>query len=84
MAEWDARFSAKPLPISPLLVKTHAGLMRPRGRALGDLPGLFGDSLPDGWGRLPIVRELAALGRLAIETTDLDRLAMIGGGGMGR
>ncbi|MCA0423363.1 MAG: type II toxin-antitoxin system HipA family toxin [Proteobacteria bacterium] len=83
VAEWDAAFAANPLALSPLLVKEHIGLLRPRGRAFGDLPGLFGDSLPDGWGRLLIDRELAARGRQSIDITDLDRLAMIGRDGMG-
>lgn len=83
VAEWAPAFSADPLPVSPLLVKTYAGLLRPRARAFGNVPGLFGDSLPDGWGRLLIDRELAARGRQSLDTTDLDRLAMIGADGMG-
>lgn len=83
VAEWDAPFAAVPLPVSPLLVKTHTSLLRPRGRAFGDLPGLFGDSLPDGWGRLLIDRELAARGQRDSDLTDLDRLAMVGRDGMG-
>lgn len=83
VAEWEPSFTADPLPVSPMLVKAHSGLLRPRGRGFGDLPGLFGDSLPDGWGRLLIDRELAARGRQAIDITDLDRLAMIGTDGMG-
>ncbi|MGY6634226.1 MAG: type II toxin-antitoxin system HipA family toxin [Alkalilacustris sp.] len=83
VAEWDGDFVADPLPVSPLLVKRHDSLLRPRGRGFGDLPGLFGDSLPDGWGRLLIDRELAARGRPAIAITDLDRLAMVGVDGMG-
>lgn len=82
-AEWDQGFAADPLPLSPLLVKRHDALLRPRGRGFGDLPGLFGDSLPDGWGRLLIDRELAARGRHAADITDLDRLAMVGTDGMG-
>lgn len=83
VAEWDQGFAADPLPISPLLVKRHDSLLRPRGRGLDDLPGLFGDSLPDGWGRLLIDRELAARGRRMTDITDLDRLALVGPHGMG-
>jgi serine/threonine-protein kinase HipA len=82
-AEWDPAFAARPLPISPLLVKTHAGLLRPRGRAFDGLPGVFGDSLPDGWGRLLIDRELQSRGRSLADITPLDRLAMVGLDGMG-
>ncbi|MFC3180652.1 type II toxin-antitoxin system HipA family toxin [Cypionkella sinensis] len=81
--EWESTFIVQPLPVSPLLVKTYTGLLRPRGRAFGDLPSLFGDSLPDGWGRLLIDRDLAARGRSAVDITDLDRLAMVGRDGMG-
>jgi serine/threonine-protein kinase HipA len=83
VAEWDRNFIAEPLPISPLLIRQPQGLLRPRGRGFGDLPGLFGDSLPDGWGRLLIDRSLAAQGRSRSDVTDLDRLAMVGTGGMG-
>ncbi|MCG6112279.1 MAG: type II toxin-antitoxin system HipA family toxin [Paracoccus sp.] len=83
VAEWDKGFAADPLPLSPLLVRRPQGLLRPRGRGFGDLPGLFGDSLPDGWGRLLIDRNLAARGRARTDITDLDRLAMVGTGGMG-
>lgn len=82
-AEWDATFAASPLPLSPLLVKDHASLLRSRNRAFGDLPGLFGDSLPDGWGRLLVDRELAARGKSRSSITDLDRLSMVGQHGMG-
>ncbi len=83
VAEWVPAFATAPLPLSPVLVKNHIGLLRPRGRGFGDLPGLFGDSLPDGWGRLLIDRELAAKGRSVIDLTDLDRLALVGPEGMG-
>lgn len=83
VAEWDRAFVADPLPLSPLVVREPQGLLRPRGRGFGDLPGLFGDSLPDGWGRLLIDRNLAARGRARSDVTDLDRLAMVGTGGMG-
>ena len=83
VVEWDTAFAAQPLPLSPLLVKSHNSLLRPRGRAFSDLLSLFGDSLPDGWGRLLIDRELAARGRPSVTITDMDRLAMIGRDGMG-
>lgn len=82
-AEWAPEFQRSPLPLSPLLLRQYTALLRPRGRAFGDLPGLFGDSLPDGWGRLLIDRDLAARGRTASGITDLDRLAMVGCDGMG-
>ncbi|NYS26829.1 HipA N-terminal domain-containing protein [Rhodobacteraceae bacterium 2376] len=83
VAEWAQGFAVDPRPVSPPLVKRHDSLLRPRGRGFGDLPGLFGDSLPAGWGRLLIDRELAARGRTLVDVTDLDRLALVGTDGMG-
>jgi len=83
VAQWDPAFARAPLPVSPLRVKSHNTLLRSPEGAFGELPGVFGDSLPDGWGRLLIDRDLAARGRLATDITDLDRLAMIGSDGMG-
>lgn len=83
VAEWDPGFSARSLPLSPLRIKSYNALLRPQQRAFGDLPALFGDSLPDGWGRLLIDRELAARGVSRVEITDLERLALVGTDGMG-
>jgi serine/threonine-protein kinase HipA len=82
--EWDPTFVATPLPISPYHIKTLAGLYRTGNPSAFDgLPGVFGDSLPDGWGRLLIDRELErrGIGRSAI--TPVDRLAIVGTQGMG-
>ena len=81
--EWDSGFATRPVPLSPLLVRTHVGLLRPRGRAFDGLPGFIGDSLPDGWGRLLMDRALATRYEMSAAATDLDRLAMIGCHGMG-
>lgn len=83
VAEWNPDFEQAHLNISPLLVKSYTGLLRSKGRAFGELPGLFGDSLPDGWGRLLIDRTLTSRGRSRAEITDLTRLAMVGSHGMG-
>ncbi|WP_417271116.1 type II toxin-antitoxin system HipA family toxin [Celeribacter sp.] len=83
VAEWDAEFASKGLRLSPLLIKSYNELLRSKSRAFGELHGLFGDSLPDGWGRLLIDRTLASRGRSRTEITDIDRLAMIGTHGMG-
>ena len=50
VAEWDQGFAADPLPISPLLVKRHDALLRPRGRGFGDLPGLSATACPTAGG----------------------------------
>lgn len=82
--EWDPSFVAAPLPISPYHVKTLAGLYRTGNTAAFEgLPGVFGDSLPDGWGRLLIDRELERRGSGRIAITPVDRLAIVGTHGMG-
>lgn len=82
--EWDPSFVAAPLPISPYHVKTLAGLYRTGNTAAFEgLPGVFGDSLPDGWGRLLIDRELERRGSGRTAITPVDRLAIIGTHGMG-
>lgn len=82
--EWDPAFVAEPLPISPYTVKTLAGLYRTgTPAAFEGLPGVFGDSLPDGWGRLLIDRELERRGSGRTAITPVDRLAIVGTHGMG-
>ena len=82
--EWDPAFLANPLPISPYHIKTLAGLYRTDNPAAFEgLPGVFGDSLPDGWGRLLIDRELERRGSGRTAITPVDRLAIVGTHGMG-
>ncbi|MGC9369417.1 MAG: type II toxin-antitoxin system HipA family toxin [Paracoccaceae bacterium] len=82
--EWDPAFVADPLPISPYHIKTLAGLYRTGNPAAFEgLPGVFGDSLPDGWGRLLIDRELERRGSGRTAITPVDRLAIVGTHGMG-
>lgn len=82
--EWDPVFVADPLPISPYHIKTLAGLYRTDSPAAFEgLPGVFGDSLPDGWGRLLINRELERRGSGRAAITPVDRLAIVGTHGMG-
>ncbi|WP_411976565.1 type II toxin-antitoxin system HipA family toxin [Sulfitobacter faviae] len=82
--EWDPSFVAAPLPISPYHIKTLAGLYRTGNTAAFEgLPGVFGDSLPDGWGRLLIDRELERRGSGRTAVTPVDRLAIVGTHGMG-
>lgn len=82
--EWDPSFVVASLPISPYHIKTLAGLYRTGNTAAFEgLPGVFGDSLPDGWGRLLIDRELERRGSGRTAITPVDRLAIVGTHGMG-
>jgi serine/threonine-protein kinase HipA len=60
------------------------GLVWPRDpRAFDGLHGVFGDSLPDAWGRLLLERRLRHAGRSTTELTVLERLALVGREGRG-
>ena len=81
--EWDIGFSATPLPISPYAIRSLDELHLGKPNPFEGLPGVFADSLPDGWGRLLIDRELARQGRALHELTPVDRLAIVGRQGIG-
>lgn len=81
--EWDQDFRRDPLPVSPIRVRQYDGLLFGDAAAFDGLPGLFGDSLPDGWGRLLVDREMTRRGRGLHRITPVDRLAIVGLHGMG-
>lgn len=81
--EWDAAFAMGSIPVSPLNRKGYSGLLVPNNRRGATLPSLFEDSLPDGWGRLLLDREIAARGISRAAIGDLERLAYVGRHGAG-
>ena len=81
--EYGLSFLKNPLPISPLRFPVEPGLKTIDRNLLEGLPGLFYDSLPDGWGRLLLDRSLRQQGILSNQLTPLDRLAHVGKTGMG-
>ena len=50
--EYEPDFIASGIQLSPLRLPLQNGLIEHRDRGFGPLPGLFDDSLPDGWGLL--------------------------------
>lgn len=81
--EYAASFLEKGIKISPLRLPLQPGL-KTFDRGLFDgLPGVFNDSLPDGWGRLLLDRALRAMKIPPDELSPLDRLAYVGLKGMG-
>lgn len=70
-------------PISPFSLPLKPTVFVPAGMNFGGLWGVFGDSLPDSWGRLLMDRMLRRHGRDPAETDQLERLAIIGESGMG-
>jgi serine/threonine-protein kinase HipA len=67
-----------PLPLQGAAQAAYAG-----PRHFEGLPGFIADSLPDGWGMLLMDRALRKIGRDPRAVSVLDRLAIVGDGGIG-
>jgi len=81
--EYDKEFLKTGIELSPYKLPLKAGLFECKDDTFDGLWGLFADSLPDGWGRLLMDRHLMRLGVNPNTLTPLDRLAYVGGHGMG-
>ncbi|ESQ91471.1 protein HipA [Asticcacaulis sp. AC460] len=80
--EYDPDFVTTGLELSPYKLPLGLGI-RTADDGFEGLFGLFNDSLPDGWGRLLLDRRARAQGIDHRTLTALDRLAFVGGDGMG-
>ena len=76
--EYDRTFLLKELDLSPFFLPLQAELFQFDVNLFEGLPGVFNDSLPDGWGRLLFDRFLRSQGILPAEVTPLDRLSGVG------
>ncbi len=81
--EYDATFLARGLNISPLELPFQVNIQTFDPHLFEGLPGVFNDSLPDGWGRLLLDRFLRSNNILREEISPLDRLAHVGFTGIG-
>lgn len=81
--EFDREFLATGLEISPLQLARRPGVIETRDPVFEFLPGVFADSLPDGWGRLLLDRAARRQGMRPELLTPLDRLAHVGRDGIG-
>lgn len=81
--EYDISFIPKGLEISPLKLPLMNGLQSFDYTPFEGLPGVFNDSLPDGWGRLLFDRYVKSQNLLPEEFSPLDRLAYVGFTGLG-
>lgn len=72
--EFDAVFLQHALPLSPFKFPVQAGAIEHRDRDFAPLPGVFDDSLPDGWGRLLMDRHFQQQGLDPRRVSVLDRL----------
>ena len=76
--EYDASFIASGPAISPLRLPLQPGVSSFDTHLFGGLPGVFNDSLPDGWGRLLFDRWARSKNILPSDITPLNRLAHVG------
>ncbi|GAB4195032.1 MAG: type II toxin-antitoxin system HipA family toxin [Wenzhouxiangellaceae bacterium] len=81
--EYDRTFIEHGLEISPIRLPLKLGVSHFEHNVFEGLPGVFNDSLPDGWGRLLFDRFARSQGIIPTEITPLDRLAYVGQYGMG-
>ncbi|MDY0000239.1 MAG: type II toxin-antitoxin system HipA family toxin [Polyangia bacterium] len=81
--EYAPEFLATGHSLSPFKLPFAPGLFEHGDRRFGPLPGLFDDSLPDGWGLLLMDRHFGRLGRSQAEIGPLERLAFLGRHTMG-
>lgn len=81
--EYDRDFVDQGLEISPLQLPLKPGLQSFDKALFEGLPGVFNDSLPDGWGRLLFDRFARSQQILPAAITPLDRLAHVGLYGLG-
>lgn len=81
--EYHNDFIETGLEISPFYLPLKKGVTSGKSNLFEGLFGVFNDSLPDGWGRLLLDRQVRAHGIEHQSLTPLDRLAYIGSNGMG-
>ncbi|MDP6635305.1 MAG: type II toxin-antitoxin system HipA family toxin [Phycisphaerae bacterium] len=81
--EYRPEFLDTDLNLSPFRLPFESGLFEHTDREFGPLPGLFDDSLPDGWGLLLMNRHFRSLGLDPAEVSVLDRLSWLGTRTMG-
>lgn len=81
--EYSKNFLDSGLELSPYKLPLRAGVFVCDDNVFEGLYGLFGDSLPDGWGRLLLDRHFLNAGVSYNSITPLDRLSYIGKYGVG-
>lgn len=81
--EYDSAFLDRRLDISPINLPLRPGVQSFDRHVFEGLPGVFNDSLPDGWGRLLFDRMMNSKGMSHGEPDPLTWLAYAGRSGMG-
>ncbi len=81
--EYCPAWLADGFSISPLELPLKAGVFEAKPRPFNGAFGVFEDSLPDGYGRYLLHKTLLRQGIDDSKLTVIDRLALVGEGGMG-
>jgi len=81
--QYHPKFVENGFELSPFHLPLQSGLFECKESAFEGLFGLFNDSLPDGWGKLLLDRQLLRTGIEPGLLSPLDRLTHIGPHGMG-
>ncbi len=81
--EYAPEFVLSGMELSPFELPLKSGVTEARREPFDGLFGMFADSLPDGWGRLLLDRVVERHGIRRGQLSSLDRLAFVGGNGMG-
>ncbi len=81
--EYDNQWLASGFSISPLELPLKPGLFIAKATPFNGNFGVFEDSLPDGYGRYLLHKALLKEGINDFELSALDRLSIVGNGGMG-
>jgi serine/threonine-protein kinase HipA len=81
--EFDRQFLVDGVELSPLRLRRQPGVVETREPLFENLPGVFNDSLPDGWGRRLLDRAARRKGVPPQTLTPIDRLAHVGSDGIG-
>lgn len=81
--QYSPSFLKSGLEPSPISVPLTASVWHSKNHLNDDLPGFIADSLPDGWGRLLLDRQLRRTSKRIFEIGPLLRLSWVGRSGMG-
>lgn len=81
--EYDAQWLAEGFSISPLELPLRQGVFESKPQPFYGNFGIFEDSMPDGYGRYLLHKALKSAGVDDRVLSPLDRLSIIGKGGMG-
>lgn len=81
--EYDKLWIADGFSLSPLELPLKEGVFIAKPQPFAGNFGVFEDSLPDGYGRYLLHKALLKVGIDDMQMTALDRLSIIGNGGMG-